>query len=299
MSHLKGENLHAFLEAYARIQEQLLDDLRPPEPGEACCWTVQKHATKNIDYRFNSYVCPSFERAIYVLRHYTDEEDWKLEYDGFILTKKYFIDGSGEWDYYSDVSVLVSPDLEPIIFLDTKSPLLAQEERDVLVPGFLGMCFILPLPFKRGDILVHRPGIFGLESRFVFDHDATLNPTRGIHVQKEHCYTNMAVCGYKVREEDGFVFFSDHILDLLSLEPFDGELRGFEWKLEPLSRFSRGEIDFKRCLLECEALHAWTLGELKVEHRKKQLKRIRNMCGTWSDELHDAVLPPELLPLFW
>ena len=93
------------------------------------------------------------------------------------------------------------------------------------------------------------------------------------------------------------MWFRSDFHDLLSLEPFDGELDGFERKLEPLSRFSRGEIDLRRCLQECGTLDAQAREELEAERRKIQLEEVRCMYGTWSPELRDAVLPPELLDL--
>lgn len=300
MLYLAGGSLHAFLEAYMRIEEQLLDDLRSSEPGEACCWIVQK---RKVRYRYDAYVRPSFERAIRKLRDCIDEEDWGLKDDRFILTKRYFADDSDKEDYDSDVSVLVSPDLEPISFVDDRSPHLTQEEKDILCPGFEDMWFNFPLPFKRGDILVHHSRIYGDESHFVLDHDATLDPARDddariLRLRKERGdYTDMLVRGHWVDEVDGVVWFRGGFHDLLSLEPYDGELGGFERKLEPLSRFSRGEIDLKRCLQECEALDAQARKELEVEPRKTQLEHVRCIYGTWSPELHDAVLPPELLDL--
>lgn len=298
MSYLAGRSLHAFLEAYMRIQERLLDDLRSSEPREACCWIVQKC---EVSYRGDAYVRPSFERAVRKLRDCIDEEDWELKDDRFILTKRYFADDSDEGDYDSDVSVLVSPDLEPIAFVDDRSPRLTQEEKDVLWPGFEDMWFNFPLPFKRGDLLVHHPGIYGDESRFVLDHDATLDPARNddartLRLREEHGdYTDMLVYGHTVDEESGVVWFRSDFHDLLSLEPYDGDLRGFERKLEPLSRFSRGEIDLRRCLRECEVLDAQAREELEAERRKAQLEEVRCMYGTWSPELRDAVLPPELV----
>ena len=246
---------------------------------------------------------PSFERAVRKLRDCIDEEDWGLKDDRFILTKRYFADDSDEGDYDSDVSVLVSPNLEPIAFVDDRSPRLTQEEKDVLWPGFEDMWFNFPLPFKRGDILVHHPGIYGDESHFVLDHDATLDPARDddartLRLREEHGdYTDMLVYGHTVDEESGVVWFRSDFHDLLSLEPYDGDLRDFERKLEPLSRFSRGEIDLRRCLRECEVLDAQAREELEAERRKAQLEEVRCMYGTWSPELRDAVLPPELLDL--
>lgn len=300
MLYLAGRSLHTFLEAYMRVQERLLDDLRSSEPGEACCWIVQK---REVRYRYDAYVCPSFERAIRKLRDCIDEEDWGLDDDRFILTKRYFAGDSDEEDYDSDVSVLVSPDLEPIAFVDDRSPRLTQEEKDILWPGFEDMWFNFPLPFKRGDILVHHPSIYGDESRFVLDHDATLDPARDddariLRLREEHGdYTDMLVYGHTVDEESGVVWFRSDFHDLLSLEPYDGELSGFERKLRPLSRFSRGKIDLKRCLQECGALDAQAREELEVERRKIQLEEVRCMYGTWSPELRDAMLPPELLDL--
>lgn len=306
MSHLKGKNLHAFLETYMRTHEQLLNDLRSSEPGEACCWIVQER------YSCYSYAYPSFERAIRWLRDLIDKGAWGPECNGFVLTKrKYFADNPDE---RVDMSVLVSPDLEPI--LTAKSPLLTQEERDVHVPGFVGMWFNFPLPFKRGDILVHHPGIYGKESRFVFDHDATLNKALDLYADtlqilknlresddytkawiRELHYSDMSVVGHKVDAESGVIQFCYDYSNLLSLEPYDGELEGFERKLEPLSRFFRGEIDLKRCLQECEELHAQVREELEAKRRKVQLEEVRRMYETQSDELCYAMLPAELLNL--
>ena len=301
MSYLTGRSLHAFLEAYMRIQEQLLDDLRSPENEKSnCCWIVRKREAND---KYEAYVRPSFERAVRKLRDCIDEEDWGLKDDRFILTKRHFADDSDEEDYDSDVSVLVSPDLELIAFVDDRSPRLTQKEKDVLWPGFEDMWFNFPLPFKQGDILVHHPGIYGDESRFVLDHDATLDPewdddARILRLREEHGdYTDMLVYGHTVDEESGVVWFRRDFHDLLSLEPYDGELRGFEQKLEPLSRFSRGEIDLRRCLQECGALDALTREELEAERRKTQFEEVRCVYGTWSPELRDAVLPPGLLDL--
>lgn len=315
MDHLKGKSLHAFLGAYVRIQEQLLDDLRSPEPGEACCWIVQKPRIDHtkVSIRPNAYILPSFDGAICKLRDCIDDKDWRLGEDRFILRKQRFGEEPDERDYDSDVTVLVSPNLEPITFVYSDSPLLTRKGKDVLEPGFEGMWFNLPLPFKRGDILVHRSRLYGNESRIVFDHDATLNNALDLYADTlrllrksddytkawihELDYTDMSVVGHKVDAESGVIQFCHGYSDLLSLEPCDGELEGFERKLEPLSRFFRGEIDLKRCLQECEALHAQVREELEAKRRKAQLKEVRRMYETQSDELCYAMLPAELLNL--
>ena len=61
---------------------------------------------------------------------------------------EHFADDSDEEDYDGDVSVLVSSDLEPIAFVDDRSPRLTQEEKDILCPGFEDMWFNFPLPFN-------------------------------------------------------------------------------------------------------------------------------------------------------
>ena len=300
MSHLKGENLHAFLETYMRAQEQLLNDLRSSEPGEACCWFFQK---RRISNRYDAYLHPSFERAIRELRDCINDKDWGLDYDRFFITKRRFADDFNEWSCDRDVSVLVSPNLEPIAFAYENTCPLTQEEHHIFWLGFQEMWFNFPLPFKRGDILVRRSGIYCDERRFTLNQDATLDPTRDddakiLRLRKGHSdHRDMLVRGHTVDEKSGVVRFHNFFQDLLSLEPYDGELRGFERKLEPLSRFSRGEIDLKRCLQECEALHVQVREELEVERRKAQLKEVRRMYETQSDELCYAMLPPELLNL--
>ena len=201
------------------------------------------------------------------------------------------------------MSVLVSPNLEPIAFAYENTCLLTQEEHHIFWLGFQEMWFNFPLPFKRGDILVRRSGIYCDERRFALNQDATLDPTRDndakiLRLRKEHSdHRDILVRGHAVDEKSDVIQFCYGFSGLLSLEPFDGELEGFERKLEPLSRFSRGEIDFKRCLQECEELHAQVCEELEAERRKAQLKEVRRMFETQSDELCHTVLPPELLNL--
>lgn len=298
MLHLQAWRLHAFLTSYMHLEKLLLDDLRSASSEEDhCCWIVRK---PKVEDDSDMYVCLSFEQALRSLRHRIEEEDWCVGADRFIIIKRRFDTEPNGDACGRDVSAMFSPSLEPIALVDIDSPLLADRGYDILVPGFEDMWFNFPLPFRKGDILVHHD-LFGCETRFVLARDATLDPMRKtdacvleLREERSDC-SDMLVNGYGVDEESGVVWFHGHMHDILAIERFSGELEGFERKLEPLGRFAREEIDLEQCLRACEALDALERARLKALRKEEQFEEVRVTFGIWSPELHDAVLPPDLL----
>ena len=288
MHHLKGASLHAFLKHYMTREAQILDELRSDDDGEnGCCWLVSKpHSCHEDDW----FVCPSFDYAIDRLACCIEEGDWDLCASRFLVSKRYFdTNGAVECDERI-VSALFSPGLEPLRVIDGQSPFISLNEQDVLWLDFDAMWFNFPLPFKRGDI-VSSTSLFGGERRFVLASNATLDPSNEHDakvLERRTRYgdaSDMTVLAHSVSREDGFITFHQHEHDLLNMDYYTDELEGYEKELEVLSRFTKGEINIRQCLLERREIQFCQVKALERE----QLDEARFIYGDDVPESLDSM----------
>lgn len=226
--------IHWLLNRYMELQSKYLKEFF-------------KHADHQVyEYRvyrsWNDYWEGEYCHSVDSVFSYIEQEISSDEQVVQIRVGKSRMDGSSQ-------SILVSFNgKREVTDIDMEGAWEMSEEEQDIVYGMDGVCFVCPVPFKKGDI-VYAPFYEGMYSPgadiFVFDHvwyegleeEDVVKCSSSRHC----CSADMVACGQFQHEDGGLYYECMH--DYLGLEYYTGPLDGKKRILKAVSNYLKGEID--------------------------------------------------------
>lgn len=224
--------------------------------------------------------CGSPSEAVSLLFEWRDSGDF--ERAGGELPVYYTLSKtrSGETD---GTVVRLSGSLEPIGVAHIGACPLSEAQRRAWGESFGMMWVNLPLPFKAGDILCYGPAAVGnhpfVLSRGPLDPGNERDAWLIGRLLADGDESDMALPGYCIDPEGGFVRFHAYFEGVLQMTYFKGDLTGYDRKLPHLGALARGEIGVEECMRRCDATGAEVREELDGRLAADQREEIRFQFG--------------------
>lgn len=251
----KGEagrvGIHWLLSRYMEIQDKYLEEFF--RNGEHPVYEYRIYHTGE-EYREDGY----FHKIDDVFSA-IDSADFFHEDEAQIRVYKYRTDGSGK-----SIAVFFNRKKE-VMDIDMEGAWEMSEEEQDIVYGINGVCFVCPVPFKKGDI-VYAP--FQGGEPFVLEHvwyEGLEEDYVAKYSASRHCCSADMVAYGHFQPLDGGIYY-ECMHDYLGLEYYTGPLEGKKRSLKAVSNYLKGEINLTL------ALNAYYLimGEEEVRmHRKR------------------------------
>ncbi|MCD8207973.1 MAG: hypothetical protein LUD72_08565 [Bacteroidales bacterium] len=239
------ESFHQFLRDYMELQKKILRMFRESD-GHI--------------YRYEFYDTPYYREDKYfvdadaVFAHFSQNKEGYLE--GGKQRMRFIrqaLQGQPDLEETDNIWIEMTMDLD-VMSVDTLNVL--SDEEEALMEQFEGMFFMIPTPFKRGDILIDRscycrgPGPFVLDSISTWDRETLLQ--QGYAPQSRHVRsreeairflqeygdtTDMSYGGYFLdKEGEGFsMLYGENGATYLNLERYEEPLQGFDRVLKAVS----------------------------------------------------------------
>ena len=227
----RNDSVHDFIRKYIEILEALYEDFMKLEEDAI------------YQYRFycagDCYWCEDFENIYSTFDECMQKlcEERNSEIEAYDICKRYVgTNRTIDVRYRSDDAIL-----------DIDSNYLSAEELDIL-RGFDFMWFDFPVPFKKGDILIGRPGHEPVKQvseygPFVMDNITPWKKEENKYWKEQGFGDNsdMNAWGY-FQTEDGRIFH-EVMWNYMDLEYYDGPFTYERRILVALSNFIKGKIE--------------------------------------------------------
>lgn len=246
-------SLKWFLKKYMQLQNKCLNDFFQSDDNSIYQAELYSSLSEFYDYagRGQGNYYRTVEEALSDI-----EKDITDKFSGEIIhiRKNYF----DEKQRY--ISVLFNSNKEVIDIYNDSG--LSDEEMDIM-DGFDQVCFVCPVPFKKGDI-VWAPDIS--ETPFVFLsvwYEGKSEEDREKYMEHWDS-SDMLAHGYFQRD-DGRIY-REYMHDYISLGYYYGSLNGNKRTLKAISNFLKGELDLADVL---NAYHLFINEENANEIRKE------------------------------
>lgn len=241
MNTMPQESLHAFLQEYMQIEDELIDAFGEDHPSEP--W----HVNKPFVYRFNYLYDVGEGEESTVFSHFDALFELMAEpkeYITGIQVTKMQIDNT---------SCSCEARMDPEFHFMEISPrgLLNEHQAEIYFEVFFGLWFDFPTPFKRGDIVWNPDRYF--EGPLVLEHvnlegiDCDRIKT---HIRKNGDWSDMAYRTYFLSPGEGV--YIETGANYMDLEYYPKELKDTEQALLPISEFLQGKVGIDYC---CQKYH--------------------------------------------
>lgn len=240
------ESLHTFLRRYMDIQNKYLGGFYREDPNSIYSFEVWYSADE--EYVKDNRIFPNFALCYASLKAEIDEMlDFYKDSDKEMFVRDIRV--TKQWinmkrdEQAKRIVVCIDYDNNPTEFYETYN-IISDEDRDVFC-AFEGMCFEIPTPFKKGDILIEKEWKKDGNKPFILDWLPFWNENGEQSNLIEHLRKNGdssdLITGIFGQASDGTIW-CDHGPSYLDLEYCERKLVGREKILLALSNYIKGEI---------------------------------------------------------
>ena len=231
-------SLHNFLESYMRIEKELYQTFKKDE--EDALYQYRFYCTGDMSW------CEDYETL-----YRTEEDCWNMIAEDMDLPIEIIEIRKNYVGQETSIEAVYNTDKELLKLSSYK--ILDEADSDIRNCSFEGLWFDIPIPFKRGDIVVKRmmPGPYervAEKGAFVLEGATPLDKVKHRDCIPEEMRDNsdMNAWGY-FQDPDGRVF-REVMSNYMDLEYYEEPIEGRLRLLKAISSFLTGKIDISLLL---------------------------------------------------
>ena len=253
MHYKSYDSLHRKLTELVDYEERALELIKNPVPGAVYMYSISLNDERN--YNETNYIFSTYETALTKARDSWERDDVL----NIKIEKLYVNDAVGDADK-GRIEVITDYDGKEYsisILGVNEAGLFPDIAIDDLLTRLDDLFYLdIPVPFKRGDILIAQSGIWGKSDAFVLDWlDLDDKERLAQRLSGEGFGDGSDMIGWGFFTDSDGVLYGDHTACYDCLEYYRGNLTGKEEILHYVNLFIKGEIDLPDLLaMQCRAV---------------------------------------------